>query len=57
MTRWITVSDEKDCSIIHVDHERYLRDKQPPTDNNQDKIVPVEVDVDVLRVLRINEVC
>ena len=50
-------SDEKDCSIIYVDQDRYLRDKQPPaTDNNENKIVTVKVEVDIIRILQINEV-
>ena len=51
-------SDEKDCSIIYVDQDSYLKDKQPPAvDSNENKIVTVEVEVDIIRILQINEVC
>ena len=48
-------SDEKDCGIVHVDAERYLSDKPPPPVNDE-SLVMVEVDVDITRILSINEV-
>ena len=49
------LSDEKDCGIVHVDRERYLKDKPPPSLKGE-KLVTVEVDVDVTRILLIDEV-
>jgi hypothetical protein len=48
-------SDEKDCGIVHVDAERYLSDKPPPP-INEESFVMVEVDVEITRILSINEV-
>ena len=48
-------SDEKNCRIVHVDNSKYLKDKQPPTIGDG-KIVNVDVDVDITRILMINEV-
>ena len=48
-------SDEKKCSIVHVDDSKYLKDKQPPPVDNMDKVI-VDVDVDITRILLINEV-
>ena len=49
-------SDEKDCRIVHVDIDRYLRDKPPPK-IDEEALVTVEVDVDITRILLIDEVC
>ena len=47
-------SDEKDCRIVHVDKSKYLKDKQPPSVGAED-MVKVDVDVDITRILLINE--
>ena len=49
-------SDEKDCGIVHVNPVKYLKDKPPPSINGN-AFVSVEVDVDITRILRIDEVC
>ena len=47
-------SDEKECRIVHMDKSKYLKDKQPPSVGNED-MVTVDVDVDITRILLINE--
>ena len=47
-------SDEKNCRIVHVDREKYLKDKQPPTVG--DEKVRVEVDLQITKILKIDEV-
>ena len=48
-------SDEKNCRIVHVDDSKYLKDKQPQAVGDEDK-VRVDVDVDITRILLIDEV-
>ena len=48
-------SDEKNCRIVHVDNSKYLKDKQPPA-IDKDNMVTVDIDVDITRILLINEV-
>lgn len=48
-------SDEKNCRIVHVDSSKYLKDKQPQAVGNDD-MVRVDVDVDITRILLIDEV-
>ena len=40
---------------MHVDDSKYLKDKQPPPVDNMDKVI-VDIDVDITRILLINEV-
>ena len=47
-------SDEKNCRIVKLDTDKYLKDKHP-TDGVGDK-VSVEVDLEISRVLKIDEV-
>ena len=48
-------SDEKNCRIVHVDESKYLQDKQPPALTGEER-VQVDLDVDIVRILLINEV-
>ena len=48
-------SDEKNCRIVHVDESKYLLDKQPPALAGEER-VQVDLDVDIVRILLINEV-
>ena len=48
-------SDEKNCRIIHVDESKYLQDKQPPALAGEER-VQVDLDVEIVRILLINEV-
>ena len=48
-------SDEKNCRVVQVDREKYLKDKQPPTGGGEEK-VRVEVDLHITKILKIDEV-
>ena len=47
-------SDEKNCRIVHVEREKYLKDKQPPTEGEEK--VRVKVDLHITKILKIDEV-
>ena len=44
-------SDESDCSILKIDSSKYLKDKHPSGG------VDVYLDIDITRILLIDEVC
>ena len=49
-------SDERSCGIIHVNN-KYLKDKHPPPTSDDQNNVVVHVDVDIIKILLIDEVC
>ena len=49
------VSDEKQCKIISLDEEKYLKDKTPPPLEKGSKL-PVVLSMDVYNILAIQEV-
>ena len=46
------VSDEKQCKIVSLDNEKYLKDKTPPPLDTE-SILPVQLDIDVYNILDI----
>ena len=49
------VSDEKNCQIISIDPEKYLKGKPPPPIGNNEK-VEINIEIHILNILEINEV-
>ena len=49
------VSDEKNCMLVFIDQEKYLRDKTPPALGHQEKL-PVNVSVFINQIISISEV-
>ena len=49
------VSDEKQCKIISLDEEKYLKDKTPPPLEKGSKL-PVVISMDIFNILAIQEV-
>ena len=49
------VSDEKQCKIISLDEEKYLKDKTPPPLEKGSKL-PVVLSMDIYNILAIQEV-
>ncbi len=50
-----SLPDELDCSIFTLD-KSYLKEVPPETDNGEDGLTPVYLDVEVLSILEISEV-
>ena len=51
----LDVSDEKECKIVSLDEEKYLKDKTPPPLLEGGKL-PVELSMDIFNILDIQEV-
>ena len=49
------VSDEKNCMLVKKDTEKYLKDKTPPVENENEKL-PVELSIDIKEIISISEV-
>ena len=49
------VSDEKQCKIVSLDEEKYLKDKTPPPFKKGEKL-PVRLNIDIFNILDIQEV-
>ena len=47
-------SDEKDCNIVLLDHNKYLKDKNPTTD--KDLMMDTKLDIEIIRILLVEEV-
>ena len=50
------VSDEKQCKIVSLDEEKYLKDKTPPPTDKDSKSLPVVLSMNIFNILEIQEV-
>ena len=49
------VSDEKNCILVHMESEKYLKSKTPPVSNKTEKLA-VEMNIKITEIISIDEV-